>query len=79
MFRGKVPHLQPFGGRLSDVVKYTPLGVLLATFFSTRLGRTARQTAAPSILKHVFPACKEVSFGGLVDTLPFFWNFGGPR
>ena len=72
---GKVSHLQPFGGGLGDGMKHK-LGFIfifilffLPTFFSTRTGRTARQTAAPSVPKHVFPY-KERPFGGLVDTLP---------
>ena len=61
------------GGRLGDGVKYTLLGALsyfLPTFFSTRSCRMARQTAAPSVPKHVFP-CKEVPIGGPSDNLPF--------
>ena len=46
-----------------DLIYFSP------TFFSTRTGRAARQIAVPSDPIHVFP-CKEVSFGGLVDTLP---------
>ena len=74
---GKVSRLQPFGGRLGDGVKYTLLGAfkiifnVFPTFFSTRSGRMARQTAAPSVPKNVFP-CKEVPFWGLVDTLAFW-------
>ena len=37
-----------------------------------------RQTATPSVLKHAFP-CKEVPFGGLVDTLPFGGILGAKR
>ena len=61
------------------------LYLFLPTFFSTPSGRTARQTAEPSVPKHAFP-CKEVPFVGLVGTLPFWGilgakapNFGGPR
>ena len=66
--------MQPFGGRLGDGVKYALLGafvlfIILSTFFSTRTGRTAHQTAVPSVPKHLLP-CKEVPFGGLVDILP---------
>ena len=71
---GEVSNFQPFRGRLGDRVKYTLFGALkknLPTFFSTRSGRTARQTAAPRVLKHVF-SCREVPFGGLLDTLPFW-------
>ena len=59
------------------------LFLFLPTFFYTRSGRTARQTAAPSVLTHEFP-CKEVPFGGPVEILPFLVilgaktpNFGG--
>ena len=51
---------------MGDGMKYTLLGglmVFLPTYFSTRPGRTARQTDAPIVLKHVFP-CKEVPSGG---------------
>ena len=62
-------------------MNYTLLGAFLVIFFtdffSTRSGHTARQTAAPSILKHEF-LYKEVPFGGLVDTLPF-WGILGSK
>ena len=80
---GKISNLQQFGAHLGDGVKYTLLGafiyiylnrpIYLATFFSTRSGRTARQSAAPSVPKHVFP-CKEVPFGGVLLML---YHFGG--
>ena len=73
---------------MGDGVKYTILGffnLFFTTFFSTRSGSTARQAAAPSVLKIVLP-CEEVPFGGLVDTLLFLGilgaktsNFWGPR
>ena len=67
---GKVSNFQPFGGGLGDGVKYILLGAVLFIYLPTsssmRTGRTARQTAAPSLLKYVFP-CREGPFGGLVD------------
>ena len=61
------PYEVLIGGCLGDGVKYTLHGaflfIYLRTFFSTRTGRTARQIAAPSYLKHVLP-CNEVPVGG---------------
>ena len=57
------------------------LCIYLPTFFSTRTGRTTCQTAATSVPKHVL-SCKEVPFGGLVDTLPLggkTHQFWGPK
>ena len=74
---------------MGDRVKYALSGlskIILPTFFSTRLSRTVRQSAAHGDPKHVFP-CKEVPFGGLVDTSQSGWilgaykqtQFWGPR
>ena len=70
----KVSHLQTFvvvWGWMKCAQLWGFSVLFLPSFVSTRTGRTAHQTAAPSILKHVFP-CKKVPSGGLVDdTLPF--------